>query len=224
MLSVACELATSHGPASAQRAICAVRAEYGRDALPAGLLKRIAAAGAWSDFGAKMAPEALAEAVPSDADVAEAPPRQHRRRKSASWVASWVGGGSSGGASAAAAATSAQEGPATPPARAASGRAPAAPRTFEAQPSFAYIDADAALAAHGAPADAAHRAWCSSFFHRVDALCVKRTSGARPADAASGGGVGPWGRLGALKRKNTYWWSAKGGSADAVERRNTSFL
>jgi hypothetical protein len=203
-------LATAAGPASAGRAVASVRGEYGPHALPEGLLRRVAASGCWSDFGAKLPPEALAEdsgapmaqQQPDAGAAGAAVPAGHRRRKTlgASFWRSWAGSA------------------AVKPAKA---------RQLQPLTSFAYIEADATAG------DAAEefRAWCASFFLRVDALCLKRADGARPAPAdvaasahaaGAGGAAGPWQRLGALKRRNTYWWGGKAKEKPKpLERRNT---
>ena len=205
-----CDLATAAGPASAARAVASVRAEYGAHALPEGLLRRVASAGCWSDFGAKLSPETLAEGdgalatqqtLPAaSAASAAAVPHGHRRRKTlgASFWRSWS--------------------------------AAAAPKVRRMQPlaSFAFIDADAAAA--GGDAAEEFRAWCASFFLRVDALCLKRADGARPSpadapqpqQAAGGSDGGPWQRLGGVKRRTTYWWGGKAkDKAKPLERRST---
>jgi hypothetical protein len=205
-----CDLATAAGPACAARAVASVRAEYGAHVLPEGLLRRIASAGCWSDFGAKLPPETLAEGAAAaamqqtlpaaSAAAATATPQGHRRRKTlgASFWRSWS--------------------------------AATAPKARQLQPlaSFAFIDAYAAAA--GSDAAEEFRAWCSSFFLRVDALCLKRADGARPAPAdapqpvqpAGSGDSGPWQRLGAVKRRTTYWWGGKAkDKAKPLERRST---
>lgn len=195
-----------------------MRSEYGASALPEGLLRRIASAGCWSDFGAKLLAsysdaltEGAAAAAPpqppaaSASDVAATSPRggKHRRRKTlgASFWRSWT--------------------------------ATAAPKPRQLLPltSFAFIDADAAVAGSGGDAEE-YRAWCASFFLRVDALCIKRADGARPSPADAlqqqqphpSAGGGPWHRLGALKRRNTYWWASRQAKEKAkpLERRNTT--
>lgn len=197
--------------------MASVRGEYGPHALPEGLLRRVAASGCWSDFGAKLPPEALAE--DSGASMAQqqpdagaagvAVPAGHRpqRRKTlgASFWRSWAGS--------------------------AAASKPAKARQLQPLTSFAFIDADAAAAGSAGDAAEEFRAWCSSFFLRVDALCLKRADGARPAPAdvaasahaaGAGGAHGPWQRLGALKRRNTYWWGGKAKEKPKpLERRNT---
>ena len=200
-------MATAAGPATAARAVTSVRTEYGQHALPEGLLRRIATAGCWSDFGAKLPPETLAEdggAPAATQPEAVAVPSGHRRRKTlgASFWRSWTGGSSSSKASKA--------------------------RTLQPLTSFAFIDADAVAGAGGDCAEE-FRAWCSSFFLRVDALCLKRADGARPAPAdaaapsqAYAAAAGPWERLGTLKRRNTYWWGGKvKEKCKPLERRST---
>lgn len=208
LLTVACELATASGPATAQRAAACVAAEYGPTAVPITLLRRMVTHGVWSAFSAslKFTDDALAEMLAA-APTLGAPPvaAKHARRRSVTWALSTFVGKSP---------LEEATQPDSPPQMRLSAAPPPIRLSLAAYgcTSFAYAEADASLA--GQP-EAALAEWRASFFMRVEGLCAKRAGGARPQDSPAGGedypveeGAGPWSRLGALKRRATLWpWS-----------------
>jgi hypothetical protein len=251
MMGVAVALACAGGPAAAQRAAADVRAQYGPGALPHGLLRRAAGAGVWAAFASKLptlaeeeeeeaATQATprAEAGPAEDGSATAPTSPRTRRRSSSGGG---GGGRGRGRAKRAVSWLPWASKSSSKSSKLKGSAAASAAALAALPSFAVVDQFDA-APRGGDDDALRR-WCASFFARVDALCVKRTAGARPADAmaaaaagaeggAQGGGgaaaaasasasassaagVGPWRSLVPLTRRATFWWGAGGRSATA---------
>jgi hypothetical protein len=225
MLSVACELATAAGAATAQRSAACVRLEYGHHALPASLLNRIAKLGCWSTFGASltftdappgtesslgaMLPAMLQQVVQAPLQSVLRKGKAAGRRMSVMWAADAEADAEEAASHAdeTAAEQSAQRAPRSMGLR----RSPGLMGNLS---SFKYIDEDS----HG-PHAASSGTLRATFFHRVEALCVKRGQGTRPRDVTWTTGddyalpphlTGPWTRLGALKRRATLWpWSAR---------------
>ena len=227
MLSVACELATAAGAATAQRTAACVRLEYGHAALPASLLNRIAKSGCWSSFGGSLTfsdaapgtefslggilPAMLQQVVQAPLQSVLRKGKAAGRRMSVMWAADAETDADAEAAGHADDAAAEQQ-PAQRAPRMGLRRSPGLMGSIS---SFKYIDADA----HDGPHASSSGTLRSTFFHRVEALCVKRGLGARPRDVAWASGddyslppdlTGPWARLGALKRRATLWpWSAR---------------
>lgn len=233
MLTVTCELATAAGAATAQRTAACVRLEYGHAALPASLLNRVAKSGCWSSFGASLTftdappgtesglggilPAMLQQVVQAPLQSVLRKGKAAGRRMSVMWAADAEADADEAASHAdeTAAEQSAQRAPRSMGLR----RSPGLMGNLS---SFKYIDEDS----HG-PQAASSGTLRATFFHRVEALCVKRGLGARPRDVAWVTGedyalppdlTGPWTRLGALKRRATLWpWSAREPAEPVVE-------
>ena len=186
MLTVACELATAAGAATAQRTAACVRLEYGHAALPASLQQVVQAPLQSVLRKGKAAGRRMSVMWAADADADADEAASHADETAAE--------------------QSAQRAPRSMGLR----RSPGLMGNLS---SFKYIDEDS----HG-PHAASSGTLRATFFHRVEALCVKRGLGARPRDVAWTTGdyalppdlTGPWTRLGALKRRATLWpWSAR---------------
>jgi len=249
-MSAACDLAACAGPAAAAAAAAATGAEYGREALPMSLLRRVAACGVWAEFGDRIVfadgesgpLAAIRDFVAAGASgissavgslLEPTSPTQASRGKAVGWSLPAFLETANASLRAKQRLPDIERGAATPP-------PPPPPSPLKQQLerggglSFAFAEADYFTRLMGD--DAASTAFCRSFFVRVEALAAARAEGRRPLDALAaaegppdfppvepaGRVAGPWSRLGALKRRATLWGWNKGERATVgVERRKT---